>query len=163
MCSLYSFSQAIKTVAIEKDEYWYGLAVNEGTNAPFIKGYTLNLNADVRGNQASPLLLSSKGRYIWNDNPFACRFTNDSIILSDYTTDFTINKAGISLKEAYLAASKKFFPAQGKMPDSLLFTQPQYNTWIELVYNQNQADILKYAHSIIDNGFPPGVLMIDDN
>ncbi|MCG8514154.1 MAG: hypothetical protein MI740_08435, partial [Halanaerobiales bacterium] len=38
-----------------------------------------------------------------------------------------------------------------------------YNTWIELMYDQNQEDILKYAHDIIDNGFPPGVLMIDDN
>lgn len=49
------------------------------------------------------------------------------------------------------------------MPDRLLFEQPQYNTWIELIYDQNQKDILKYAHAIIDNGFPPGVLMIDDN
>src|SRR5690606_26097909 len=39
----------------------------------------------------------------------------------------------------------------------------QYNTWIELLYDQNQEDILKYARSIIDNGFPPGVIMIDDN
>ncbi|MFZ4727015.1 MAG: glycoside hydrolase family 31 protein, partial [Paludibacter sp.] len=46
--------------------------------------------------------------------------------------------------------------------DSLLFTAPQYNTWIELNYNHNQADILKYAKAIIDNGMPPGVFMIDD-
>jgi len=44
-----------------------------------------------------------------------------------------------------------------------MFTHPQYNTWIELVYDQNEEDILKYAQSIIDNGYPPGVLMIDDN
>ena len=31
------------------------------------------------------------------------------------------------------------------------------------MYNQNQEDILRYAHAIIDNGFPAGVLMIDDN
>lgn len=157
------FSQSVKTILIDKNEYWYGLAVNEGDKAPFANGYKLNLNADVRGNQASPLLLSSKGRYIWNDNPFACKFSLDTLFLSNYTTDFTIAKEGNTLKDAYLAASKKFFPAQGKMPDTLLFSQPQYNTWIELVYNQNQTDILKYAHSIIDNGFAPGVLMIDDN
>lgn len=45
----------------------------------------------------------------------------------------------------------------------LLFTHPQYNTWIELMYDQNEKDILTYARAIIDNGFPPGVLMIDDN
>ena len=48
------------------------------------------------------------------------------------------------------------------MPDELLFTQPQWNTWIELTYNQNQEDILKYARGILDHGFAPGVLMIDD-
>ena len=49
------------------------------------------------------------------------------------------------------------------MPPELFFSKPQYNTWIELIYNQNQEDILKYARSIIDNGFPTGILMIDDN
>jgi hypothetical protein len=45
----------------------------------------------------------------------------------------------------------------------MFLNKPQYNTWIELVYDQNQADVLKYAHGIVDNGFPPGILMIDDN
>ena len=36
------------------------------------------------------------------------------------------------------------------------------STWIELNYHQNQADILKYARAIIDNGMPAGVFMIDD-
>jgi alpha-glucosidase len=44
-----------------------------------------------------------------------------------------------------------------------LISRPQYNTWIELTYNQNQDDILKYARAIVENGLPPGVLMIDDN
>jgi alpha-glucosidase len=49
------------------------------------------------------------------------------------------------------------------MPDELLFSRPQYNTWIELMYDQNQVDILKYARGIRDHGFPAGVLMVDDN
>src|SRR5690606_11952601 len=60
-------------------------------------------------------------------------------------------------------ASQQFFPPTGTLPDEALFIQPQYNTWIELLYDQNQEDILKYAKAIIDNGFPPGVIMIDDN
>jgi alpha-glucosidase len=62
-----------------------------------------------------------------------------------------------------LYASRKFFPPSGKTPDPLLFTSPQYNTWIELQYNQNEKDILKYAGDILKNGFPAGVIMIDDN
>lgn len=71
-------------------------------------------------------------------------------------------RAGTSLAKAREAAAQQFFPASGKLPDELLFSKPQYNTWIELTYNQNQEDVLKYAKAIIDNGFEPGVLMIDD-
>ena len=72
-------------------------------------------------------------------------------------------KSGNSLREAFLYASRKYFPTAGKSPAELLFAAPQYNTWIELNDDQNQDGILKYARGIMDNGFPPGVLMIDDN
>ena len=62
-----------------------------------------------------------------------------------------------------MRACDKYFKPEGTLPDTLFFTMPQYNTWIELMYNQNQEDILKYANDIIDNGFPKGILMIDDN
>lgn len=150
-------------VSILNNEYWYGVAVNEGDKAPFGDGYHADLNGNVYGNQASPLLLSNKGRYIWSDEPFAFKFEENEIIISKNNAEIILDKSGNTLKDAYNFASKRFFPAKGKMPDELLFTSPQYNTWIELIYNQNQEDILKYARAIIDNDFPPGVLMIDDN
>lgn len=156
-------AQPIKTIALEPGEKWYGGAVNEGEKMPFANGYTINLNGNIKGNQAAPLLLSTKGRSIWSNAPFAFSINDHEIRFSELSDSLAIAKEGGNLKEAYMAASKKHFPAQGKLPDSLLFKSPQYNTWIELIYNQNQQDILKYAHDIIDNGFPAGVLMIDDN
>ena len=47
-------------------------------------------------------------------------------------------------------------------PDAELFEKPQYNTWIELNYHQNQNDVMKYAQNMLDNRLPAGVLMIDD-
>lgn len=143
-------------------EKWYGAAVNESQHAPFKAGYTLNLNGDVRGNQASPILLSNKGRYVWSNDAFAFTVNDHEIVFSEHK-ELVIETAGNTLADAYSAASKKFFPPSGKMPDELLFSKPQYNTWIELIYDQNQQDILKYANAIISNGFEPGVLMIDDN
>jgi alpha-glucosidase (family GH31 glycosyl hydrolase) len=58
--------------------------------------------------------------------------------------------------------NQRFFPPSGKTPDPLLFSRPQFNTWIELTYNQNQEDILDYARKAVAAGFPPGVLMIDE-
>ncbi len=156
-------AQHVKRINIIQDERWYGAAVNEGDKMPFSVGYSLNLNGDTKGNQAAPLILSSRGRYAWSNSPFAFAVNKNEIVFSEYDDSVFVGSGGADLKGAYLKASEKFFPPTGKLPDLLLFEKPQYNTWIELIYNQNQKDILKYAHDIIDNGFPPGVLMIDDN
>jgi len=153
----------VQTIIIQDGENWFGGAVNEGHNMPFHEGYSLNLIGDNKGNQSAPLLLSTKGRFVFSEEPFQFSFENGQLIISKTLTKVIVDSNGHTLAEAFKTVSKKFFPASGKLPDTLLFSRPQYNTWIELVYNQNQADILKYAHGIVDNGFPPGVLMIDDN
>jgi alpha-glucosidase len=156
-----AFAQKTITVPAVADEYWWGAAVNEGEKMPFKPGYSLNLYAENKGNQAAPVLVSSKGRYIWSEQPFRFEITATGLVINA-TDSVYVAKAGNTLREAFVSCSKKFFPAAGQIPDTLLFSSPQYNTWIELLYNQNQADILKYAHAVIDNGFPPGVIMIDD-
>jgi alpha-glucosidase (family GH31 glycosyl hydrolase) len=151
-------------VKLEQGEVWWGGAVNEGHKMPFgAQPYSIDLFGSSHGNQCAPLLVSSKGRYVWSEKPFGFRFQNGNLEITGARGPVVVEKAGGSLADAYRAASKKHFPASGKMPDPLLFTRPQFNTWIELVYNQNQSDILKYARAIVDNGFPPGVLMIDAN
>lgn len=130
---------------------------------PFTASFQANTNAQVYGNQVQPLLLSTNGRGVWCNEPFSILWKDHQLLLDNAKAEFTAFKQGNTLKEAYLYASKTYFPPQGKLPDTLLFSKPQYNTWIELMYNQNQTDILKYAQNIIDNGLPAGVLMIDDN
>lgn len=150
-------------VKLEAAEQWWGGAIAEAHEAPFGSfAYSINLLGDNKGNQAQPLLISNHGRYIWCTQPFAFSFQHDSLLITSFTDFVQQGKIGNTLGEVYRYVSKKYFPASGKLPDLLLFSQPQWNTWIELTYNQNQQDILKYAHNVIDNGFKPGVLMIDD-
>nr|WP_220388742.1 TIM-barrel domain-containing protein [[Flexibacter] sp. ATCC 35208] len=137
--------------------------MTEGQQMPVKDGYTFNLFANTGGNQAAPLLLSTGGRYIWSDGPFTFTVKGDVLEITNAAAPVELDSIGHNLKEAFANAAKKHFPAKGKLPDTLLLSRPQYNTWIELVYNQNQADILAYAKAIIENGFPAGVLMIDDN
>lgn len=148
---------------ILKGEQWYGGTVDEGSQAPYQPGYSYDLSGYNNDNQSAPLLLSSLGRYIWSNQPFKFSISKEELLISGNLDSVSMHNTGKTLADAFRAASRAQFKAGGLMPDSLLFTSPQYNTWIELVYNQNQTDILKYAHDIIDNGFPPGVLMIDDN
>ena len=157
-----TMAQVTKTIPIKKGESWWGGAVSDGHNMPFSAGYSFDMYGTNKYNQVQPLLVSSKGRVIWSEEPFKFSFSENAIKL-EARDDIKVVQAGKTLKEAYKYASENFFPTTGKLPDELLFKAPQYNTWIELMYNQNQEDILKYAHAIVDNGMPPGVLMIDDN
>lgn len=150
-------------IAIEKGEYWWIGIVNHGNLQPLKNGYQADLSANLYGNQSQPLLLSSTGKIIWSDEPFGIEMNNDSLYLVKSSGEFVYKKVATDLRNAFLYASKTFFPPSGKMPDELMFTKPQYNTWIELLYNQNQHDVLQYAGNILKNNFPAGVIMIDDN
>ncbi len=146
------------------NEVWWGGAVVLGSKMPYgATPVSFNLDGNHLGNQAAPLLLSSQGRYIWGEKAFAFFFEGDGLRVSSPGNNFHSGQSGQTLRTAYTFASARFFPTDGKLPDLSLVSAPQYNTWIELMYDQNQRDILKYAHAIVDNGLPPGVLMIDDN
>jgi alpha-glucosidase (family GH31 glycosyl hydrolase) len=151
-------------IAILEGEKWWGGAVLDGRNMPFDNDkFVYDQYADCKANQAAPLFISNKGRYIWSEEPLNIEITKDKIFVEAHDGVVLSGKEGETLKEAFLYASKTFFPPSGKIPDPLLFTSPQYNTWIELQYEQNEKDILKYAEDIFKNGFPSGVIMIDDN
>lgn len=151
-------------IILLQGEHWWGGIVNKGEQMPLGQAtFTFDFFGDDNGNQTSPLLLSDKGRYIWSEAPFRFSFRNDSIIIDRTNGEIIIGFEGTTLRSAYLYASGKFFKPSGLMPDSLLFTGPQYNLWIELMYNPNQKDVLNYALQVEKNGFPAGVLMIDDN
>ena len=120
----------------------------------------IDLGGAESQNPKNPLLLSSKGRYIWDELPFCAEFDGGTISID---RDVELYEGYGSLKGAYLAAMKKHFPFNGKIPPKEFFLHPQYNTWIELMYDQTEKDIMKYAESIVENGFKPGILMIDDN
>tara|TARA_R110000744_G_scaffold172626_11_gene291329 strand:+ start:1917 stop:3539 length:1623 start_codon:yes stop_codon:yes gene_type:complete len=161
----YSQNEEKIDITILEDEYWWGGLSAIGHNTPYDANTTEShdLWGDNKGNQAQPLLLSNKGRYVWSESPIKYSFKNGHITVSTREGEIKFGTAGKNLRDSYNYAVTNFFPPNGKIPEALLFTKPQYNTWIELIYNQNEVDILKYAQSIIDKGYPPGVLMIDDN
>ena len=157
-------SETLKLEMLE-GEYWWGGLSSVGYQTPYdsTSVATHDLFGDNKGNQAQPLLLSNKGRYVWSEQPIKYSFDKGAIEVSTREGKILSGQKGSNLRDAYQLVSKEYFPSNGKIPDGLLFTHPQYNTWIELMYDQNEKDILAYARAIIDNGYPPGVLMIDDN
>ena len=136
----------------------WGGRIKDGSAMPYESGFSADLS-DNRSNQVSPLLLLSDGRYVWSDDPFSFRVDGKSIVIDGKVE---VVKAGDDLASAYRAAAGAHFPASGSLPPEEFHRQPQYNTWIELMYDQNQEGVLNYARGILANGLPAGIIMIDD-
>lgn len=61
-------------------EKWWGGVTALGTHMPFdSKTDLVDMEHNNRNNQTAPLLLSSKGRYIWAQNPFIFKISGDKI------------------------------------------------------------------------------------
>ncbi len=142
---------------------WFCGVIAKGAWMPVVNGFDVDMTNNCYGNQAQPLLLSTSGEVVWSENPLSVVCRNDTLSVTTRQGELSYHKVGNTLREAYRYAAENYFRFDGLAPDLSLFASPQYNTWIELMYNQNQTDILQYARAIVDNGFPPGVLMIDDN
>jgi hypothetical protein len=55
-----------------QDEQWWAATTQYGYRMPFnsTSSFSFDLYGDVSNNQSAPLLLSSKGRWVWCDDPF---------------------------------------------------------------------------------------------
>lgn len=107
-----------------------------------------------------PLFVSDKRRYIWSDEPFAVSVNDGCLVFEG--EGVVAEKRGETLKDAYLGAMNDKFPFEKKELPVEFFQTPQYNTWIEFLYNPTQDGVLRYADDIVKNGFEPGVLIIDE-
>ena len=143
-------------------ECWYGGTITEGYRMPYMPGYQGD-TSQHGGNQSAPVLLSTQGRVIWCEGPFTFQVTTNQLRVQAIDPDdkIELSVGGSTLAHAYRRASADHFPFGNGMPDPLLFSAPQYNLWIELLYRPTQAKVLAYADAVLANGFPPGVLMID--
>ena len=129
-------------------ESWWGLAGGFGRRMPFdaASDFKCDLRVSNYANAAASLLLSDRGRVIWCAEPVEATIGGGTIsLVSDGGEIVLTEDAGGTLAEAFRFASRKYFPPAGGEPDMLYFSAPQYNTWIELTYHQNEKDILAYA------------------
>lgn len=145
-------------------EYWWGGLTRYGDRMPFHADtqYRQSLYQNLMGNQACPLLVSSRGRYVWSDDPLTFEFKDGWLTIEDALGEVVTSEGHHHLRGAYLAACTRHFPPSGQIPHALSFTAPQYNSWIDVGKSPTQEKILAYAQSILAAGMPPGVFMIDD-
>ena len=65
-------AQQVTEIKSLDGEYWWGGVTALGSKMPYIQPMeSFDLSSQNNNNQVVPLLLSSKGRYVWSDYPFA--------------------------------------------------------------------------------------------
>ncbi len=142
-------------------ELWWGGTTAIPADAQCYDGDTVLVQeVDRLGGQSAPCYLSSMGRYIWADSPLRIEFDRGRITADGENAE--IVEAGSTLRDAYLGAMKKHFPFEKRDLPDRFFTTAQYNTWMEYTYNPTQKSVLEYAHAIVDSGYTPGILIIDE-
>ena len=148
---------------VEEGEFWWGGAVHDGAKMPLSAHsvYAIDLRREGRGNQSAPFFVSSHGRTVWSEEPFAISFDH-GILRAEGGAPILLEQHGATLREGYLGGMKAHFPFDGRCPERAFYVTPQFNTWVELRYDHNRQAVLDYAHSLLSNGYAPGVLMIDD-
>lgn len=157
------FINSTHTIELLPDEYWYGGCVSDGILMPFNNTtvYNQSLHINQTSNQAVPLLISNKGRYLWSEYGFDYSFDNGLLLATSSQAEIYLYEGFETLRGAFLNAAQSKFNLQNKVPPKVFFDSPQYNTWIELMYDQNQKSIMEYVSSLIENEMPVGILIID--
>ena len=155
-----------KTKILE-NEYFWGGDVASGTDMPISSSSKYCRDFRIHAhNQFMPMFISSKGRYVWSEKGFLV-YVENGYLCFEGEGDFELYEDGTCLRDAYLHAMKTHFPfketmEQGKTLPREFFKSAQFNGWVEFDYEPTQKGILEYAHGIVDNGFEPGILMIDE-
>lgn len=162
VASVWAEAQTITEISLLPNEKWWGGFTGLGYMMPYQASKRVyNLRTENFNNQSTPTLISNQGRFIAATKPFAYQFTNDKLIITS-SEKISVEKKGNTLRSAHQEAFQRHLRSVFTPPE-LFFTHPQYNTWIELTYNQNERDILAYAQAIVNNTIPTGIIMIDDN
>ncbi len=145
-----------------EDECWYSGCIDDTVNMPYTSKSNVSFNAirSASYNEVNPLLLSTKGRYIYAPNYFSYSFENGTLTIESPNKMDIGEKA--TFKDAYLFLKDKYFEFDGRHPNKILFEKPQYCTWMALGENVNQEGVMKFAKEILSLGMPPGEIIIDD-
>ena len=147
---------------VDRDEKWWGLFVGDAPAQPFLQPFQFNTGEWPQTGFRTPIMLSSRGRYVWSNHPITVDFTEQKLSIGSDYEEIEAQKGGRTLREAYLVCCHKNFPPTGKVPAIDLFTLPVYDTETEFGFMQNQQELLAYAERLLQEGFPKGILLVSD-
>lgn len=161
--SIFSAGAAVTSeIPLLPGERWWGGGGADGQNQPYGAADSKRIDLRYHGSTSSPLLVSTAGRYVWSEQPFAYQFKGGRLVLESDAGRIEPVQAGSTLKEAYLDAARRHFRFNGVIPPAVFFAKPQWNNWIEIfLHGMDQKAADDYTADLAKSGFPCGIYMMD--
>ncbi len=98
---------------LDGESFWGG-CVTDGRAMPFGKTtFERDLYGNTGGNQAQPLLISDRGRYVWCEEPFRFSFDGKQLKLESREGKFEMGRHGDSFAKPSNTSVAPTSPARG--------------------------------------------------
>ena len=119
-------------LTIQDGEYWWAGLSSKGHETPYNASskVSYDLWGDNKGNQAQPLLLSSKGRYVWSEQPINYVFDKGTITVTTREGKIESGTKGKNLADAFGHVSKTYFPSKFRPSSSRVTSSRSTFSWI---------------------------------
>ena len=91
----------LSEIPLLEGERWWGGAGGDGQNQPYGAGDSPRVDLRTAGFTSSPLLVSSRGRFVWSEKPFGYEFRGGWLLLDSDTEEIAPVQAGETLRLAY--------------------------------------------------------------
>lgn len=108
------------------------------------------------------MLVSSAGRYLWSAQPMRITTDGRKLSVESESERVEVQKAGKTLREAYIVCIHKNFYVPQHTPSPNLLTRPVYRPANRPDVTWGQREIMDFARRIISEGLPPGTIVIPE-
>lgn len=155
-------AQSVSEISLLAGEKWWGIFAADSPVQPFAAPFETQ-TANSSGNAFRiGYLLSSSGRYARFDEPAAVAFDGNKFTITSGGARIDAAKGGRTLRQAYLAMHHRDLRTTDKFPPPELFTELVYETAADFGFLQSAADVCAYGRRLLDEGYPPGIMVLGE-
>lgn len=149
-------------IKIQSGEKWWGLVVDPTTiSLPFDTPFVVTTEELSPAHYKANMLLSNRGRYLWSKEPITVGFDGKKLtVTSKADSLLKVEKAGRTLREAYLMCCHRNFPPSNLEASEVLFGAPIYEFGGPDALLYTQQDVLKFADRLGELEVPTGTILL---
>ena len=146
-------------ISVSRGERWWGFHMGDAQNEP---APVVLAQGQESQELVTLMMISSKGRYIYNDRPMMISFDGSTLNITAEGEKIEVQKGGRTLRDAYLVSRHKHNPPTIKERSTDIYALPIIETELELGYMQSAESVVEYVERIKECGIKEGIVVLAD-